>query len=370
MSDCGHNHAQDEHSHDGLQLARSVQHRSDGGRLLAALIVVAVFMVVEVVGGLWSGSLALLADATHMMTDALALTLALSAHWISARPANAKLHFGYRRMQVIAAFLNGIALVVLMAWIIYEAIRRSITPIEVEWAPMLAIAALGLFANGVAFRLLHRAGDHNINIKSAMLHVASDLLGSVAAVVAAIVIWRFGWTRIDPLLSLLVAVLIGRSAVKLLTETTHILLEGAPKNFDVAALTSDLADASPLIEDVHSVKISQLTPDQLRLTMHARIRDGAPASDALRALKKRLEERYGIGDSTIQIESGCSCPDDAPGGEPEPDGAKVTRLHAHDHAPDKGRDHRHATGGEKGPGGAVARGVGGSTVAAIQSIFK
>ncbi|NWG92457.1 MAG: cation transporter [Parvularculaceae bacterium] len=367
MSDCGH-----DHSHDGLQSARHAQHKSDGGRLLAALIVVAVFMVVEVIGGLWSGSLALLADATHMMTDALALTLALSAHWISARPANAKLHFGYRRMQVIAAFLNGIALIVLMAWIVYEAVRRSINPIEVDWAPMLAIAALGLFANGVAFRLLHRAGDRNINIKSAMLHVASDLLGSIAAVVAAIVIWQTGWTRIDPLLSLLVAVLIGRSAVKLLTETTHILLEGAPKNFDVAALTSDLAVASPLIEDIHSVKISQLTPDQLRLTMHARIRDGAPAADALHALKKRLEERYGIGDSTIQIESGCSCPDDAPEREPAPEDAKVTRLHAHDrahdHAHDKGRDHRRATGGDEGP--ARGRGVGGAAVAAIQSILK
>ncbi len=354
MSDCGH-----DHSHEGLTVSRHAQHRADGGRLFAALIVIVVFMVVEVVGGVLSGSLALLADAGHMMTDALALAIALSAHWISVRPANGKLHFGYRRTQVIAAFLNGIALVVLMGWIIYEGVRRIFTPIEVDWAPMLAIAALGLIANGVAFRLLHRAGDHNINIKSAMLHVASDFLGSVAAVAAAIIIWRTGWMPIDPLLSFLVAFLIGRSALKLLAETTHILLEGAPKNFDVDALVNDLAAASPVIEDIHSVKISQLTPDQLRLTLHARIRDGAPAAETLRALKQRLGERYGIEDSTIQIESGFDCPDHEHDHDQPPGGATVTRLRLHDHD-HHGHDHAKET----------ARGVRGSTVAAIQAMFK
>lgn len=364
MSDCSHDHSIDRHAMDRRPADRASggvsQHKDDGGRLLAALVVIVIFMVLEVVGGIISGSLALLADAAHMMTDALALSLALSAHWMSARPANARLHFGYRRMQVLAAFINGLALVVLMGWIIFEAFRRSITPIAVDWAPMLAVAALGLFANGVAFRLLHRAGDQNINIKSAMLHVASDLLGSVAAVAAAIVIWLTEWTRIDPLLSLVVAVLIGRSAFKLLSETTHILLEGAPGNIDMTRLVADLAGADAAIEDIHSVKISQLTPDQLRLTLHARVREGAAAGVALQALKQRLAERYGIEDSTIQIESGCACPDgDRAEKEPQP---ALRLVHGHDH------DHRHDGDDHRANGGLKPNR--GSTAAAIQSMFK
>lgn len=270
MTDCGH-----DHSIGGHTIGGHAQHKADGGRLIAAFCVITIFMVVEVAGGIISGSLALLADAAHMMTDACALALAASAHWMSARPANRKLHFGYRRLQVLAAFVNGIALVVLMSWIIYEAFRRAITPIEVAWAPMLVIAAFGLAANGVAFRLLHKAGEHDINIKGAMLHVASDLLGSIAAVIAAIVIWQTGWTRIDPILSIFVAVLIARSAFKLLRETTHILLEGAPNHIDPDTLAATLMKASPDVEDIHSVKIWQLTPDQLRLTLHAKLRDGA-----------------------------------------------------------------------------------------------
>lgn len=328
MTDCGHDHSIGGHSIGG-----HTQHRADGGRLIAAFCVISIFMVVEVVGGIISGSLALLADAAHMMTDAFALALAASAHWMSVRPANNKLHFGYRRLQVLAAFVNGIALIALMSWIIYEAIRRSITPIEVSWAPMLVIAAFGLAANGIAFRLLHQAGEHNINIKGAMLHVASDLLGSIAAVVAAIVIWQTGWTRIDPILSIFVAVLIARSALKLLRETTHILLEGAPQHIDPEALASKLAAAAPGVEDIHSVKIWQLTPDQLRLTLHAKLRDGAAADEALRALKTRLEDDYGIHDSTIQIEAGCVCPDHGPSDE-----RRGEHDHAHEHSHD-GHDH-------------------------------
>ena len=297
MSDCGHDHSID----------RLAQHKADGGRLLAALAVIVVFMVLEVIGGLLSGSLALLADAAHMMTDAFALALAATAHRMSARPANGRLHFGYRRIQVIAAFVNGIALVALMAWIVYEAVRRSIQPVEVAWAPMLVIAALGLAANGVAFRLLHNAGDHNINIKGAMLHVASDLLGSIAAIAAAVTIWLTGWTRIDPILSVFVAALIARSAVKLLKETTHILLEGAPAHIDAKRMENELADLSPDIENVHSVKIWQLTPDQLRLTLHARVKNSAVSEEALELLKRTLDERYGIRESTIQIETCTGC---------------------------------------------------------------
>lgn len=316
MTDCGHDHGLGDHIND----------RASGGRLIAAFGVIVVFMVVEVIGGIISGSLALLADAAHMMTDAFALALAASAHWMSRRPANRSLHFGYRRLQVLAAFINGIALIVLMGWIVYEAVRRAIHPIEVDWAPMLAVAALGLVANGIAFRMLHRAGENNINIRGALLHVASDLLGSVAAVAAAIVIWLSGWTRIDPILSVVVAVLIARSAYKLLRQTTHILLEGAPPHIDAEALAKALRAATPGVADIHNVKISQLTPEQVRLTLHARLEEDASAADALMLIKKKLETDYGVTDSTIQIESGGHCPDGR----------------AHDHARDHDHDHGHA----------------------------
>lgn len=333
MTSCGHDHSMDAHTH----------HQTDGRRLMAAFAVILVFMVVEIIGGLLSGSLALLADAAHMMTDAFALALAASAHWMSAKPANQKLHFGYRRVQVLAAFVNGIALAALMTWIVYEAVRRAINPIEVAWAPMLVISAFGLVANGVAFRLLHNAGDHNINIRGAMLHVASDLLGSIAAIVAAVTIWLTGWMRIDPILSLFVAALIGRSAIKLLRETSHILLEGAPGNIDVEKMVADLSTAAPAVEDIHNVRIWQLTPDQLRLTLHARISKGAAPTDAMQALKRHLAERYGIRESTIQIETGEEgCPDH---GAPA---TKLGALHLHevgrdpDDEPGPFRDSRHA----------------------------
>lgn len=324
-------HCQHDHGHgqsfglgDGHSHARTHGHEpenTDGRRLLAALVVISGFMVVEFVGGLLSGSLALIADASHMMTDAIALALAASAHRLSLRPADSQLHFGYRRFQVLAAFVNGIALVVLMAWIFWEAIRRSINPVEIEWRTMLVIAVLGLIANVIAFRLLHGSATQNINVRGAMLHVIGDLLGSVAAVVAGAVIALSGSTRIDPLLSMLVAILIGYSAYRLLRETAHILLEGAPKGIDPADVARELATVSADIEDVHSIQLWQLTPDHPQAMMHVRLRKDAVGQDALGLVKARLAERFGIRDSTVQIEiGGCSDGEETP-----------PPLHDHDH---------------------------------------
>ncbi len=322
MTHCQHDHG---HVHgSGSAHAPGRNGARDGAvgrRLIAALAVISVFMVIEFVGGLLSGSLALIADASHMMTDAVALGLAASAHWLSMRPADGQLHFGYRRFQVLAAFVNGIALVVLMAWIVSEAIRRSISPVDVEWRTMLVIAVLGLIANVIAFRLLHNSATQNINVRGAMLHVMGDLLGSVAAVVAAVVIALSGWTRIDPLLSILVAVLIGFSAYRLLRETAHILLEGAPKGIDAADVARDLAAVSGDIEDVHSIQLWQLTPDHPQATLHVRLRAGAAGQDALSLVKVRLAERFGIKESTVQIEiGGCSDGEETP-----------PHVHDHDH---------------------------------------
>jgi cobalt-zinc-cadmium efflux system protein len=322
MTHCPHDHG---HSQGQGHAQPAVHNHSadntDGRRLIAALAVISVFMVVEFIGGLLSGSLALIADASHMMTDAVALALAASAHWLSMRPADGQLHFGYRRFQVLAAFVNGIALVVLMAWIVWEAIRRSINPVDVEWRMMLVVAVLGLIANVIAFRLLHGSASQNINVRGAMLHVIGDLLGSVAAVIAAVVIALSGWTRIDPLLSILVAVLIGYSAYRLLRETAHILLEGAPKGIDPADVARELAMMSPEIEDVHSIQLWQLTPDHPQATLHVRLRSGASGQETLGLVKARLAERFGIRESTVQIETGVCC-----------DGEETTpEIHDHGH---------------------------------------
>lgn len=311
-------------------------------RLFAALGVIGFFMVVETVGGVLSGSLALLADATHMLTDAVALGLAAGANLIAGRPADDRRHFGYHRAQVLAAFVNGILLFLLLGWIAIEAVQRFRTPIEVNAGMMLGVALLGLAANAVAYFILHDAEANDVNTRGALLHVVSDLLGSVAAVIAALVIMGFGWTRIDPLLSLLVAALIGRSALRLVKETAHILLQGAPKDIDMTALADGVRTAAPGIEDVHDIRIWQMTPDQASLTMHARIADSRFSAEALDKIKHYLEDRYGIVNSTVQIEIGEACPDCccvAPGAAvADFDAARGGALrrqhrHLHTHAP-------------------------------------
>ena len=287
-------------------------HGDDTKRLLAALAVIGAFTIFEVIGGLISGSLALLADAGHMAADAGALALAASAQWLAARPPDGRLHFGYRRWQVLAAFLNGIALSLLLVWIVFEAFQRFVAPEPISWRPMLFVAIVGLAANGVAFRILHRPNEHNINVRGAMLHVISDLLGSVVAVVAALVIAFTGWLRVDPILSLLVAMLIARSAAGLLREAGHILLEGAPSHINTEELAAALKDASRHVDDVHGVQIWQLTPEQLRINVHARLRKDADPQEALRILKEKLADDYNIRESTIQFEYDASCPDCPP----------------------------------------------------------
>ncbi len=297
MVDCDHQHEQ--------------THKMTTNRLLWALGVISVFMVVEVVGGVISGSLALLADAAHMLTDALALALAVSAQFLAARPPDNRLHFGYRRAQVLAAFVNGIFLAFLLFWIVSEAVQRFVNPVEVDAPLMLGVAIVGLLANVVAFFILHRPNERNVNMRGAMLHVVGDLLGSVAAIVAAIVISMTGWLQIDPILSILVAVLIGVSAIRLVRETGFILLEGAPESINVVELAAGIIDASPMIREVHHIQISQITPDQPRLTMHACVENAADAASALEAAKEFLDRKYKIRNSTIQVEVGEECPDRA-----------------------------------------------------------
>jgi cobalt-zinc-cadmium efflux system protein len=259
-------------------------------------------MLVEAAGGLLSGSLALLADAGHMLADAASLTLAWLAFRIAHRPADWQRTYGFHRFQVLAAYSNGLTLAFIALAIVYAAIKRLHEPIEVLAGPMLAIAVVGLLINLAAFRILHGAERDNVNIKGAMLHIMGDLLGSAGAIAAALVILWTGWTPIDPLLSALVAILILRSAWFLVRETGHILLEGAPVHLDVRTLREDLMAAVPGVADIHHVHAWSLTQDKPMITLHARIADVHGGDRIASAIKGVLRARYGVDHATVEIE--------------------------------------------------------------------
>ncbi len=273
-------------------------------RVIIALILTAVFMVVEVIGGILSQSLALLADAGHMLTDTMALALAAVAFQVSKRPADGRLTYGYQRFQILAAFVNGLSLLAIVGWILFEAFSRFLSPRDVLGETMLVVAAAGLVVNVIAFVVLHGGDQENMNIRGAALHVAGDLLGSIAAIVAAVVILYTGWMAIDPILSVAVAALILKSAWTLVKRSAHVLLEGAPEWLDVEAMQDSLVAKIAAVDSIHHVHVWGMTPQDLMLTMHARIH-GEPdnPTDVIRQIKAVLQEEYGIGHSTIEIET-------------------------------------------------------------------
>ena len=262
------------------------------------------FMAVEVAGGLASGSLALLADAGHMLTDAAALSFAWIAFRLARRPADARRSYGYHRFQILAAFVNGVVLMAIVAWIAFEAVQRLREPVEILGGLMLAVAGVGLAVNLLSFAILHGGNRENLNVRGALLHVASDLLGSLAAIVAAVVIIVTGWTPIDPLLSVLVALLIARSAWMLVRQSAHVLLEGTPAEIDVPRLKAELVAAVPEVDDVHHVHVWTLASGKLVMTLHAHVRDDANGEQVLRTVLSICRERFGVSHVTVQIEHG------------------------------------------------------------------
>ncbi len=290
-------------------MAHAHDHRGER-RLFWALVLTGGFMVAEVAGGIVAGSLALLADAGHMLTDTLALALAWSAVRLSRKPRDARRSYGYHRLQVLAAFVNGVALIAVVGWIAIEAVRRVFQPVEVQGGLMLAVAVMGLLVNVAAFLILRGAGGENLAVRSAIVHVLGDLLGSLAAIAAALVIVLTGWMPIDPLLSLVVAALILQSAWSVVRKAGHILLEGTPDWLDVEDLKRRLKEAVPEVLDAHHVHAWMLTAERPLMTLHARVREGADHHRVLLAVTRFLEERYGIGHATVQIEP-AECVDEA-----------------------------------------------------------
>lgn len=259
-------------------------------------------MLAEVIGGLVSGSLALIADAGHMLTDAASLALALLALRISRRPVDDQRSYGYGRMQVLAAFVNGLSLLAITAWIAVEAVIRLFEPVEVMAKPMLVIAALGLLVNIAAFWILHRGGDENLNVQGALAHVLGDLLGSVAAIAAALIIMGTGWMPADPLLSIAVAVLILRTGLRITREAGHILLQGAPEPLDLPQLEQGLLAAVPGLDGIHHVHLWSLTPQERIMTLHAVLRSGADSDGVTAGITAFLRQTKGIGHVTVQVE--------------------------------------------------------------------
>lgn len=296
------------HSHGaGGHAGHSHGSSSETRTAIAALITVS-FMVVEAIGGVLSGSLALLADAAHMLTDAVALALAWWAFRMTRRPASAAMSYGHHRMTVLVAFANSVALLLLTAWIVVEAVERFSDPVAIDAETMGIVALLGLGANVASFFVL-AGGERNMNIRGAILHVLSDLLGSVGAVIAALVIWLTGWVPIDPILSLVVAVLLLRATISLMRESAHVLLEGAPEGAEGPAIAADLAQAVPGVEEAHHVHAWTLAEGRLNATLHVVVAEGVEAAPVVRAVKARLAERFAIAHATVEAERPGDCAD-------------------------------------------------------------
>ena len=285
-----HNH--DDHSHiDG----------QSQGRLAVAAVLTGLFMVAEVIGGLISGSLALLADAGHMLTDFGALALAWFGFAIARRPATWRYTFGFERFQILSAFVNGLTLIAIAIWIVIEAVQRFQAPNEVLAGTMLYVAIGGLFVNLVVFWILMGAERDNLNIRGAVLHVLGDLLGSIAAIVAALIIMKTGWMAIDPLLSVLVALLITVSAWRLVKESGHILLQGAPDGVDRRVICKDLLDTFPDLVDVHHFYAWSLSRKTPVVTLEAVVAPQTNQEKMRVDIKSRLSEQFHLGRATVEV---------------------------------------------------------------------
>lgn len=279
---------------------------SERRRLSAVVALTAAYMFAEFVGGLWTGSLALLADAGHMLTDVASVSLALGALWIAQRPATTERTYGFARVEILAALINGLALWIVVAWIWIEAVDRMRSPEPVLAGPMVVIAAGGLVVNAVAFAILHRrspsAAAPSLNLRGALLHVVGDLLGSVGAIVAGVVIWFSGWEMADPIVSLFIGGLILVSAWRLVADAVHILLEGTPRDLDIDALIKRICEVEGVVS-VHDLHVWTITSGYPSLSAHVVCSHESEAELVRVKVNRVLRERFGLTHTTIQMES-------------------------------------------------------------------
>jgi cobalt-zinc-cadmium efflux system protein len=278
------------------------EHGEENRRSLAlVLALTAGFTVVEIIGGLLTGSLALLADAGHMLSDNFSLGLALFAAWLAQRPATPNRSFGYRRAEILAALANGVTLVAVSIWVFVEAYSRLSDPPEVLGGPMLLVAALGLLVNAAGAIILYRSGGQSLNVQGAMRHVFADALGSVGAIVAAAVIILTGWRYADPLISVAIGVLILGSSWKLLKDSANILLEATPSNLDATKVGQKMASAEGVVE-VHDLHIWTITSGFPALSAHVLVGSHEDCHARRRELEDLLDHEYGVSHTTLQVD--------------------------------------------------------------------
>jgi len=276
--------------------------RAGGIRALKlTLALTATFTVVEVAGGLLTGSLALLADAVHMLSDNVSLGIALFAAWLGSRPAGPSRTFGYRRAEILAALFNGITLVALSIWIFIEAFRRFEQPPQVEAGLMLAIAVGGLLINLVAARVLHGHAGESLNVSAALRHVIADLLGSAGVVVAAVLILTTGWDYADPAVSVLIGLLVLASSWSILRDSTEILLEGSPAGTDVEEVGRAMAGVAGVTE-VHDLHVWTITSGFPALAAHVLVDRETDCHGVRRTLELMLAERFSLDHTTLQVD--------------------------------------------------------------------
>lgn len=328
----GLHHHHDHDHHHGHHHGRGANKRA----LILSLFIITVFLIVEVIGGIITNSLALLSDAGHMLSDSAALLLSLIAIHFAARPPSPRKTFGLHRFEILAALVNGVTLGIISIAIIWEAYQRLLAPPEVSSLPMIGIAALGLVANiAAAFTLMRGDYKHNVNLRSAFLHVLGDMLGSVGAIVAGILMWQFGWFIADPIISMIVGLLIISSAWRVTKESVNVLMEGTPSKIDTLAVTKEL-QRIPGVKNVHDLHIWTVTSGFDSLTCHLHVEDHLSGYDILNEALLLLKERFGISHATIQIENSVvhRCEMDCQNGSKQ-----LVDKHGHDHHHKHDHDH-------------------------------
>jgi cobalt-zinc-cadmium efflux system protein len=287
-------HRHHNHSH-GLSRERGKS------RLRVVFVLTSLFFIAEVIGGLWTNSLALLSDAGHMLSDMFALALSLFAFWLSSRKPSSTKTYGYYRFEVVAAFINGVLLILIALWVFTEAYSRFGHPAVVKSVPMLFIALLGLIINLLGIYLLHGMGRENINIRGALFHLVGDAAGSVGAIVAALAITVTGWTLFDPMVSVLIGLLIIYSAWRLLWDVVNILMQGVPPHIDLDKIKQAMlsVDGVTGLCDLH---IWSLTSQLDMLSAHVVVEDMGRNKEILERLTHLIHDKFGIGHVTLQIE--------------------------------------------------------------------
>ncbi|MFK2824772.1 cation diffusion facilitator family transporter [Bacillus sp. B190/17] len=293
----GHSHSHN-HSH-----SHGHHHSSNNKQALKwSFMLIAVYMVVEVVAGILTNSLALLSDAGHMLSDAAALGLSYLALKFGEKGASLSKTFGYKRFEILAAFINGLTLLVISIYILWEAYKRMLAPPEVMSVGMLIVSIIGLFVNiAAAYILMKGDKDENLNVRSAFLHVLGDLLGSVGAIAAALMIMFFGWNMADPIASAIVAILIIISGIRVTKDSIHILMEGVPGHINVVEVRESLLNL-PGVNDIHDLHVWAITSDFPALSCHIVIDPGVDGQSVLREAQEKLHDQFHIEHTTIQID--------------------------------------------------------------------